>query len=88
MPAVERGGFGSTDLTTADWAAAVTPADGTDLTYISRALYVGGAGNVKVTMLSGDEVTFTGAQAGTILPIRVTRVWSTGTTATTILALG
>jgi hypothetical protein len=68
-------------------AALVSPNDGVDLEYTSRALYVGGAGAVAVTMLGGDAVTFSGVLAGTILPIRVTRVKSTGTTATLILAL-
>ena len=68
-------------------AAAVTPNDSADLTNTSRALYIGGAGNVQVTTAGGDTVTFTGLAAGTILPVRVRRIWSTSTTATTILAL-
>lgn len=68
-------------------AAAVTPNDSTDLTYTTRALFVGGAGNIAVTMAGGQSVTFTGVTAGALLPIRVTRVLSTGTTATTITAL-
>ncbi len=68
-------------------AAAVTPSDSVDLANFSRAIYVGGAGNLVVVMLSGEQVTFTGVQAGTILPIRVTRVRATSTTATAIVAL-
>jgi hypothetical protein len=68
-------------------AAAVTPNDSTDLTYTTRALFVGGAGNIAVTMAGGQSVTFTGVTAGALLPIRVTRVLSTGTTATNIMAL-
>lgn len=68
-------------------AAAVTPNDSADLTNVSRSLYVGGAGNVKVDMADVGTVTFTGVVAGSILPIRVKRVYSTGTTATTILVL-
>ena len=68
-------------------AAAVTPNDSADLAATSRALYVGGAGNVRVTTAGGDTVTFTGVPAGAILPVRVRRVFSTSTTATTILAL-
>lgn len=67
-------------------AAAVTPADGGSLRP-TRALYVGGAGNIKVDMALGSTVTFSGALAGTILPVQVTRVYSTGTTATNIVAL-
>jgi hypothetical protein len=36
---------------------------------------------------SGNNVTFAGIAAGTLLPIAVTKVLLTGTTATLILAL-
>ena len=49
-------------------------------------LYIGGAGDVEVTMESGNSVTFTAVPAGTFLPILVTHV-TAGTTATAILAL-
>jgi hypothetical protein len=68
-------------------AAVITPNDGTDLTYTSRALFVGGAGNIAVTMAGGQSVTFTGIIAGALLPIRVSRILSTGTTATNIMAI-
>ena len=67
-------------------ASAVTPSDSVNLTYPS-VVFVGGAGNVKVTTAQGDQVTFTGAQAGQVLPVQVIRVWSTGTTATSIVAI-
>jgi hypothetical protein len=68
-------------------AAAVTPSDTAPLVYVSRALYVGGAGNLVVTMQGGGNVTFTGVPAGTVLPIRCTHVRSTSTTATAIVNL-
>lgn len=68
-------------------AAAVTPSDSTDLATTARGLYVGGAGNIAVTTAGGDDVTFTGVGAGTILPVRVARVKATSTTATAIVAL-
>lgn len=68
-------------------AVAVTPADGTDFTNVSRAIYVGGAGDLSVVTLGGDTVTFSAVAAGSLLPIRVRRVRSTGTTATLILNL-
>lgn len=69
-------------------AAAVTPNDGADLPATTRGLYVGSGGAVAV-ILDRDtaSVTFTGVNAGTILPIRATRVLSTGTTASAIIAL-
>jgi len=68
-------------------AVAVTPHDTNDLTYVTRGVYVGGAGTLKVNMQDSGTVTFTGVPVGTLLPIRATRVYSTGTTASTILAL-
>lgn len=50
-------------------------------------IYVGAAGNVKVTTAQGDEVTFVGLQAGAVIPVQVIRVWSTGTTATSLLRI-
>lgn len=68
-------------------AVAVTTSDSADLaTKPTRALYIGVTGDVKVTMQSGDTVTFKAAPVGT-LPVCVTRVFATGTTATDILAL-
>jgi hypothetical protein len=50
-------------------------------------LYVGGAGNVAVTTLGGDEVTFNAVPVGTVLPVQVSKLKSTGTTATLVNAL-
>lgn len=66
---------------------AVTPSDTTAFTQFTRGLYIGGAGDVAVQTASNDTPTFVGVLAGTILPVRVYRVLSTGTTATSILAL-
>ena len=68
-------------------AAAVTPHNDDDLLFASRALYIGGAGNVAVVMAGGETVTFRGLAAGSLLPVRVTRVLATGTTATLIVAV-
>lgn len=65
---------------------AVTPSDSTVLT-TTRAVFVGGAGNLSVVMSSGTTLVLTGVTAGTLLPIRVTKVKSTNTTATNIAAL-
>ena len=67
-------------------AAAVTPSDSTVLEN-TRALYVGVAGDVAVTLVEGGSVTLVGVNAGTILPIQVVAVLATGTTATSIVAL-
>ncbi len=69
-------------------AAAVTPSDNTDLAYVTRGLYVGGAGNITVNMAeNGAAFLFTGVPVGTVLPIAVSRVKATGTTATALVAI-
>lgn len=50
-------------------------------------LFIGGAGNVAVTTIGGDDVTFNATPIGTVLPVQVLKVKSTGTTATLINAL-
>lgn len=80
-------GYQTADATAPAWRGLdVVPSD---VAFIenTRSLYVGGAGNVKVTLLSGVDITFSGVGAGTFMPIQVTRVFATGTTATLIVAL-
>jgi len=50
-------------------------------------LYVGGAGNVAVTTIGGDDVVFNAVPIGTVLPVQVLKLKSTGTTATLVNAL-
>ena len=67
-------------------AAAITTSDsGTIPT--TRGVYVGGTGDVKVDMADRGTVTFVGVAAGTLLPLQVTRVYATGTTATNLVAV-
>lgn len=68
-------------------AAAVTPSDSSDLTFSTRALFIGGAGNVSVNMATSGAAVVFAVGAGQILPIQVARVLATGTTATGIVAL-
>lgn len=69
----------------ADDAAAVTPHDTNDLDHVSRALWIGTAGNVSVVTKNGSTVTFPNASGW--MPIRASRVRATGTTATDIVAV-
>lgn len=75
------------DTAPASGFAAITPHDSTDLTYVTRGIFVGGAGNVVAVDEQNNAVTFTGVTAGTILPIRVRRVNSTNTSASALVAL-
>lgn len=69
-------------------ASAVTPHDTNALANVSKGLYVGGAGNIACRLADDSaDVTFTGIPAGTVLPIRVSHVRSTSTTATSIVSL-
>jgi hypothetical protein len=67
-------------------ASAVTPSDSAQIAP-TRGVFVGGAGDLRVDMANGDTVTFAGLAAGSVVPIQVTKVYSTSTTATSILAL-
>ena len=50
-------------------------------------LYIGSAGNIKVTTVAGDIVTFSNVLAGSFFPVNVIKVFGTGTTAANIIAL-
>jgi hypothetical protein len=66
-------------------AAVITLSDTVDQFWTG--IYVGGTGNVNVDMESGGTVLFSAVPVGTILPIRVKRVRTTGTTATLLIGL-
>ena len=69
-------------------AAVVTPSDTVNITGMTpKALYVGGAGNVSV-VINKATVVFTAPPIGSLLPIGLTRVNATGTTATLLVVLG
>lgn len=65
---------------------AVTQSDTDDISKRNgeypRALWVGGAGNVKLTAPDGTVAVFEGVAAGTLLPVQTRRVWDNGTTVT------
>ncbi len=67
-------------------SAAVTPHDSTDLADGTRSLWVGVSGDISVEMENaGSAIVFKNVQG--LIPIRVTRVNSTNTTATDIVAI-
>lgn len=68
-------------------AAEIILSDSTDLPFVTRAIYIGGAGNLRVRMLDGAVVTFGNVQAGSQYALRVDRVYATGSSATGIVAL-
>jgi|KBSMisStaDraftv2_1062788.scaffolds.fasta_scaffold01050_19 hypothetical protein len=74
-------------------AVVVVPNDNTVIP-VTRGLYVGVSGNITVRMIdqavpyntTGNTVTFTAVPVG-ILPVQVDKILSSGTTASSILAL-
>ena len=71
----------------AGFAFAVTPDDSNDLEEVTRGLFIGTAGNVKLTLRLGGTVTLKNIPAGTLLPLRVTRIFATGTSAADLVGL-
>jgi hypothetical protein len=67
-------------------AVIVTPSDEADMERASRALLIGASGDLAVTTVGGEMLTFP-VSAGMILPLMVVRVHATGTSATPIIAL-
>ena len=67
-------------------AAAITPDDTCNLDAVAF-VYIGVGGNMAVVTEAGEVVTFTGVVAGTILPVLCSRVNSTNTTATNLVAI-
>lgn len=67
-------------------AIAVTPSDTSNFDTPS-VIYVGGSGSVRVLTAQGTDVTFAGLLAGSVIPVQVIRVYSTNTTATSIVRI-
>jgi len=74
-------------------AASVTPSNTVDIASVNGGptdvcvLYVGTGGNLAVITAGGDSVIFTNVQSGSFIPVQVSRVLVTGTSATGIIAL-
>jgi hypothetical protein len=77
----------STDASSALDFFAITPSDVTNFTNNIVGIYVGGAGTVVAVTENDAAISFVGALAGTVLPIKCKRVNSTSTTATNLVGL-
>lgn len=77
----------STDVAGAFRAVAVTKSDAT-LLPVTRGIYIGGTGDIAV-IFAGDTaaVTLVAPALGIVHPWQVTKVMSTNTTATSIVAM-
>lgn len=86
MAAVDQFPFKTTEIMgPLTHSQTVVPSDTVDLNFVSRALWVGVAGNVQVTMLDGTVQVWPLLTQGWH-PVRVSRVWATNTTASSIVA--
>lgn len=89
MPAIDAfDGLQDGIISPASHAFAITPHATDELTQVTRAIYVGGEGDVEL-VLRGDTaaVVFSAVPAGTLLPVRAKRVVSTNTTATALVGI-
>jgi len=71
-------------------AVTITPSDSADLVEVPRAIQIhaGTASTPVKVIMQGDTVAVTfQLQTGFIFPLRVSRVYATGTSATSVIAL-
>ena len=65
----------------------ITPHDSNNLSDITHAILIGGAGDIAAVMESNQVVVLKGLPAGAWLPIAARRINATNTTATNLVAL-
>jgi hypothetical protein len=65
----------------------ITPDDDEDLPEVVRAIYVGGAGDLTAVLREGATLSFVNLPAGTLLPVRASRIKAAGTTASDLVGL-
>ena len=87
MPTNTLQGFNANEITPIDSANITLGGPIIDGLDNGVCLYVGTTGDVKVTMIAGQTVTFTNVQGGSILPIQINKLWATGTTALNFVAV-
>jgi hypothetical protein len=68
-------------------AVAIVPSDTAALGHVTRAVFVGEGGDLRVRMLGGGVVTLANLAPGALVPLRVTQVLASGTTASGLVAL-
>jgi hypothetical protein len=66
-------------------AAEIMPDDDAALAYATRAIFLGGEGDLRLRMIGGGEITLAGVSAGALLSLRASHVLATGTTASALV---
>lgn len=88
MPANPFDNFADSPSSAAADGFAITPHASADLPAITKAIYVGGGGDLTVRLAGAiGDVTFRNVAAGTILDLRLSAVRSGGTTASFLIGL-
>jgi len=87
MPTNTFQGFNAMDITPSDTNNVTLGGQAIDGVENGVCLYVGSGGDIKVTMIGGQTVTFANVPNGSFLPIQVNKVWASGTGASSILGL-
>lgn len=66
---------------------AITPSDSNNFGEPAHGIFVGGGGDVALETVNGSTAIFYNVIEGAILPVRTSKVLSTGTTATYLVRL-
>lgn len=67
-------------------AVVLTKSDSNETPFLTRALYVGGTGDLTVTMANDVDCVISAVPVGTLLPLRIKKL-KNATTATLVVAL-
>lgn len=68
--------------------AAITPHATNALAFVTRAIWVGAAGDITLRLADASaDITLIGVPAGTLLPLRASHVRATGTSAASLVGL-
>lgn len=79
-------GEGQTDINVSiERVFTITPNDAENLPHNTIAIYIGGAGDLKIDTVNGDNVLIKNLSSGIWHPIKAKKVYAAGTTATNIL---
>ncbi len=88
MPVDSFSSFVDSPMAPASRCFAIVPSDAAELSEVTKALYVGSAGDVVLRAVEATvDVTFRNVPAGSTLDVRVRAVRAAGTTAADIVGL-
>ena len=65
----------------------ITASDTAYLPYVTRAIRAGGAGNLRVLTVGNEDVTIPSVVAGETVSVCASKVFSTSTTATSLMGM-